>query len=133
MATLSVPLVAILLGTYNGAAFLEEQLSSLGRQEHSHWMVYASDDGSSDNTCELLTSFGVSHHAQLNLRHGPAQGFTANFLSLAADPSIEADYFAYCDQDDIWKPDKLKRALTFLQNAPRPALPSMAAGSNSLI
>jgi glycosyltransferase involved in cell wall biosynthesis len=115
---LSVPLVAILLGTYNGATFLREQLSSVAQQEHQNWILYVSDDGSTDHTRDIVGSFGRSGDVRFSLRTGPARGSTTNFLSLAVDGSIEADYFAYCDQDDIWKPEKLRRAIAHLQTAP---------------
>jgi glycosyltransferase involved in cell wall biosynthesis len=58
------------------------------------------------------------------MRRGPGRGFAANFLRLSCARDIEADYFAFCDQDDIWEPDKLRRALAWLtQIDPRtPAL-----------
>jgi len=91
--------VAVLLCTFNGELFLEEQLESLRRQRNVRVHVYASDDGSRDQTLHLLNacreSWGETH---LSIR------------SLICS-DIEADYFAYADQDDIWDPDKLSRAL----------------------
>jgi len=54
----------------------------------------------------------------------PAEGFVANFLSLTCKASIEADYYAYSDQDDVWESDKLERAVRWLQTVPEniPAL-----------
>jgi glycosyltransferase involved in cell wall biosynthesis len=106
------PRVAILLSTYNGALFLAEQLDSLIAQSHRNWVIYASDDGSSDATLDILRKYqekvGTS---KLVIVEGPRRGFSANFLSLIKKPEIEADFFAYCDQDDLWKADKLLRAL----------------------
>jgi hypothetical protein len=56
-----------------------------------------------------------------SIRSGPQQGHTRNFLSLAQDQSIVADYFAFSDQDDIWYPDKIERALSFLETIPQSA------------
>jgi glycosyltransferase involved in cell wall biosynthesis len=112
--------VTILLCTRNGGEFLEEQLASIASQSFPHWRIVASDDGSSDTTIAVLRSFVARHGGQqrLEIRKGPDRGPTANFLSLAADPAIDGTYFAYCDQDDVWYPDKLERAVGWLASVP---------------
>jgi glycosyltransferase involved in cell wall biosynthesis len=108
----NAPLVAILLCTYNGDRFLAEQLDSLEAQAHQNWMVRASDDGSTDQTLEILQQYQAKWPAgKLTIRSGPQRGFCQNFLSLACDPEIKADYYAFCDQDDVWLPSKLSVAL----------------------
>ena len=113
-----MPSVAILLCTFNGAGFLPAQLSSYTDQLLADWRIYASDDGSSDETCAILSEFqrrlGPS---RMEMRDGPRGGYVANFLSLACDPSIGADYYAFSDQDDIWESEKLSRAVNWLQSA----------------
>lgn len=54
----------------------------------------------------------------MHLHQGPNQGFVANFLSLVCNPEIEADYFAFCDQDDLWHKDKIEHAIKYLQRFP---------------
>lgn len=111
--------VAILLCTRNGDRFLPQQLDSLRAQTHSNWKVWASDDSSTDSTLGVLGAYaGRWERGQMSIRPGPGKGFVANFLSLACDVSIEADYFAFCDQDDVWDADKLERALTWLATVP---------------
>lgn len=106
-----VPLVAILLCTYKGARFLAEQLDSLEGQTHQNWIVIASDDGSTDQTLEILRQYQAKWPAgKLTIRSGPQKGFCQNFLYLACDPEIKADYYAFCDQDDVWLPSKLEVA-----------------------
>jgi glycosyltransferase involved in cell wall biosynthesis len=106
------PLVAILLCTYNGARFLAEQLDSLESQTHQNWVVFASDDGSTDQTLEILQQYQAKWPSgKLTIRSGPQKGFSQNFLSLACDPEIKANYYAFCDQDDVWLPEKLSIAL----------------------
>jgi glycosyltransferase involved in cell wall biosynthesis len=120
-----VPKVAILLSTYRGQHYLAEQLDSFSAQTHSDWEVWASDDGSADGTLEILDAYQKKWpDGKLSVRAGPAQGFAANFLALTCDDRIRADYYAYSDQDDIWHPDKLERAVRWLERvAPgRPAL-----------
>lgn len=106
------PLVAILMGTHNGAKFLPEQLDSLQAQTHQNWALIVSDDGSTDDTLRILKAFQAKWpNSKLIIKEGSKQGFCANFLSLACDPEIRADYYAFCDQDDVWLPSKLEIAL----------------------
>lgn len=111
------PLVAILLCTYNGARFLAEQLDSLESQTHQNWIIFASDDGSTDQTLEILQQYQAKWPAgKITIRSGPQKGFCQNFLSLACDPQIRADYYAFCDQDDVWLPEKISAALSILNS-----------------
>jgi glycosyltransferase involved in cell wall biosynthesis len=111
--------VAILLCTFNGARFLPSQLSSYTDQTWHDWRLFASDDGSSDDTATILTQYQKTIGSnRMQIRTGPRRGFVINFLSLICDPSIDADYYAYSDQDDIWEPDKLARAIDVLQKVP---------------
>jgi glycosyltransferase involved in cell wall biosynthesis len=125
--------VAILLCTFNGAAFLAEQLDSIEKQDHQHWTVVASDDGSSDETPAILARFANRHTHRVEIRRGPSQGsFVANFRTLACDPQIDAEFFAFCDQDDVWFPDKLTRALAVLARQ-NPAVPAVYCGRTLII
>ena len=111
--------VAILLCTLNGARFLPQQLASLEAQDFTDWRVIASDDGSQDATLSLLEDFREKHGAErVQIRRGPRRGFVANFLSLLCDPAVQDGCYAFCDQDDIWLPDKLSRARRCLMSAP---------------
>src|SRR5215831_4737190 len=110
--------VAILMCTKDGAAFLSEQLASIGRQTHGNWSLIVSDDGSRDATLNMLSRFAEGRPQKVTVRGGPRQGVCANFLSLAADRGIAADYFAFSDQDDIWYADKIERALRWLGTVP---------------
>jgi len=114
-----MPSVAILLCTLNGARFLPSQLASFEQQEFPHWHVLASDDGSSDETNAILSIFQRKHGAdKVDIRIGPRKGPVANFLSLACEQNLKGDYFAFSDQDDIWEPDKLARAVGWLRKIP---------------
>ena len=106
------PLVAILMGTMNGARFLPEQLDSLAAQTHQNWVLFASDDGSTDDTINILKAYQAKWPAgKLMIKEGPKSGFCTNFQSMACHPGIKADYYAFCDQDDIWLPSKLEVAV----------------------
>lgn len=111
--------VAILLCTYHGQHYLAEQLDSFAAQTYANWEVRTSDDGSQDKTRSILEAYKQKWPAgRLHVSAGPAQGFAANFLSLTCNASIEADFYAYSDQDDIWDADKLARAVQWLESVP---------------
>lgn len=131
-ASVGAAQIAILMCTKNGAAFLEEQLKSIVDQTHANWSLFVSDDGSTDGTGEILKRFFDNHSQKTVVRNGPDKGVCANFLSLGTDPTIDADYFAFCDQDDIWYKDKLERALTWLVAVPDD-VPALYCGRTELI
>ena len=100
--------VAILLATFNGEKFLAEQLDSLQAQSVKNWRLYVSDDGSTDSTVDIIKRYQEAWGSdKLHYRLGPQKGFAQNFLGLACDPEIKADFYAFCDQDDFWLPKKL--------------------------
>lgn len=117
--------VALLLATYNGQRFLGAQLASLAEQLHPDIDIWASDDGSTDQTSPLLNEAAAGWaKGEFHVLHGPRLGFAENFRSLLVNPAIQADYFAFCDQDDLWDCDKLSAALAWLkaQESDLPAL-----------
>lgn len=107
----ALPRITILLCTFNGARFLAAQLASIEQQTHSNWRLIVSNDGSTDDTLTIIRHFADRVCQPVEIRHGPGRGAAANFLSLATDPEIDGDLFAFCDQDDVWHPAKLSRAL----------------------
>jgi len=111
------------MGTYNGARYLSEQLESIKAQSYQHWNLLVSDDGSSDETLQILQKFrGDCDRQQISIVQGSREGFGANFLSLVLNSDLEGDYFAFSDQDDIWLPQKLEHALDSVSQFPA-ALP----------
>lgn len=117
------------MATYNGDVYLDQQLDSIEQQSFINWRLIVSDDGSTDQTIEILTRRQIKWgHEKLEIRRGRQQGFATNFLSLAIDPSIQADYFAFCDQDDYWLPEKLSRAIEYLSNGALPGKPNLYCG-----
>lgn len=115
--------VAILLATHNGAHFLPEQLDSYLAQTLPGWQLLASDDASGDGTLAILDRFRRDHPGRVALVQGPRQGAAANFLSLI-QAAPDADYTAFSDQDDLWLPGKMARAVAMLSglSPDRPAL-----------
>lgn len=129
----SGPTVAILMGTFRGQQYLAEQLNSFAAQTHANWEVWASDDGSTDHTLEILEGFKARcPPGRLSILSGPGKGFVSNFLSLTCNTRIQADYYAYSDQDDVWDADKLERALRWLQGVPA-SVPALYCGRTRLV
>lgn len=109
--------VAILMTTYNGGRFLEAQLDSLQRQQWPTVDLYVSDDGSQDNTLEILADWGKKWtRGRFEILKGPRSGFSENFRSLMVLCGDDADYVAFCDQDDVWHPNKLHVAIDMLRS-----------------
>lgn len=117
--------VCILLGLYQGARFLQEQLDSFAAQSWPHWSLIVSDDGSRDQGPRIVADFAAAHpDRQITCRSGPQQGFARNFLSLLRAVPPDLPYAALSDQDDVWFPDKIERALTQLAAVP-PEVPAI--------
>lgn len=112
--------LTILLASYRGERFIAAQLDSIARQTFQDWRLIASDDGSNDATRAILADFAASRPTgQVHVIDGPRQGATQNFLhllSVAPDGPV-----AFCDQDDVWFPDKLARAVAALSAHDGPA------------
>lgn len=107
------PTVCILMSTYNGEKYLEEQIKSILQQEGVHTFILARDDGSKDQTKALLECYSnigkVSYYSGENL--GPAR----SFMRLLND-APDCEYYAFSDQDDFWKPEKLRTAVEVLKS-----------------
>lgn len=110
------------MATYQGAAYLPEQLASLRAQKDVDWLLWASDDGSHDGTWALLEDFRSEMPHAVRLLRGPGQGAATNFLSLLCHPDLPVGPVALADQDDVWAPDKLIRALAHLKGTEGPAV-----------
>lgn len=103
--------VAVLLATYNGERHLPALLDSLAAQTHADWRLVVRDDGSWDATVARLHAFAAAHPGKVSIETGPNLGAVAGFLALLRRPQADADAVAFCDQDDVWHPDKLARAV----------------------
>ncbi|MFA6310833.1 MAG: glycosyltransferase family 2 protein [Sterolibacterium sp.] len=125
--------VAILLCSMHGQHFIAEQLESIAAQTHRHWTVWVSDDGSQDDTHKIVSEYlGKWGNSRISIQSGPTQGYAANFLSLTRREGIQARYYAFADQDDIWEPDKLARAIARLNEVPVD-IPAMYCSRTRLI
>ncbi|WP_440058723.1 glycosyltransferase family 2 protein [Pseudomonas fragariae (ex Marin et al. 2024)] len=110
------PKVAVLLAAYNGMAWIEAQLDSILKQTNVCVSVFISVDTSTDGT-EAWCADYAQHHASISLLPpaGRFGGASRNFFRLIRDVDFSTfDYVAFSDQDDIWHPDKLQRAVAAL-------------------
>ena len=113
--------VAVLLPTFNGARFVEEQIRSLTENSTPftlHWL----DDHSTDNTRETVRTAALATGIDLKEWHQHQhQGWPATFFQLIE--CVEADIYMFCDQDDIWQPGKIDATVTsLLLDVARPVL-----------
>lgn len=107
--------IAILLCTFNGEKFIVEQIQSILNQTYQNFIIFISDDGSFDKTLDNIQQFN-SHieSGKIKISIGPLRGYGNNFLSNLIKHIDEADFFCYCDQDDIWNVRKLEYSLNIL-------------------
>ena len=107
--------VAVLLSTFNGGRFLQQQLNSLHEQTYPEIMILVRDDGSSDSTRSILDREQAKGRLDVlegNKNLGPALSFFELLRSAAALTTTE--YIAFCDQDDVWHPEKIEHAVSTL-------------------
>ena len=113
-AELSPDHVTVILSTFNGGEFLRAQLNSLHAQTHRNLSVIARDDGSSDATGTILNEERTTGRITL-LTGGKNLGAAASFLLLLKHAAeTNTDFVAFCDQDDVWLPEKISRAVAAL-------------------
>ncbi|EFK6851044.1 TPA: glycosyltransferase [Escherichia coli] len=110
--------IAILLAAYNGARWLEEQISSILQQTNVEVTIYVSIDLSNDETYLLVSKLALKEPRIIILPYGDIYGGAAkNFYRLICEVDYENyDYIALSDQDDVWRKNKLERACEFLKN-----------------
>ncbi|MCV6825654.1 MULTISPECIES: glycosyltransferase [Halocynthiibacter] len=107
------PLCAVLLAVCDPKEYLDEQLESLGHQMDVEIDLYLSDD--SENFRQLNAKCKV---LSPKVFRGPKRGFAQNFRFLLEQVERNAEYAAFCDQDDVWDNDKLVRAVRALEEVP---------------
>jgi rhamnosyltransferase len=115
----SIPGVLVLMATRNGQSWVDEQLESILRQQDVDLRVLVRDDGSSDDTPERIRAW-ASRHPRVSLLadRTPTGSAAGNFFALmdACDPA-NTEFIAFADQDDVWHPRKLARAVEALRRS----------------
>ncbi len=120
----------ILLSTYDGERYLEPLLASVLGQDHPCFSILTRDDGSSDATAAILRRHAGA--GKLRVLEGDHVGTTASFIELLRTVDADAEHFAFCDQDDIWLPDKLRRATRWLADE-RSDTPALYCGRTRIV
>ncbi len=106
--------VEVLLPTYNGAKFLLAMLKSISAQSYPNVLLTVRDDGSSDETHKLLLQY-ADCHPNMRVMQGERLGAMGSFFYLLQHAASDTEYFAFCDQDDVWLPDKVERAVAAIR------------------
>ena len=109
-------MIAILMSTYNGARYLAEQLDSILAQTYADWKLTVRDDGSTDDTLRILQQYAKADKRISVLTDGENIGACRSFERLLTQCE-DAEYYAFCDQDDVWRSDKLALSLDAIQQA----------------
>ena len=105
-------MIVILLSTYNGEKYLKDQLDSILSQSYKNFEIIARDDGSSDETINILKSYNIKI---LDTDKNLGAKLSFSVLLDYAVTNTDADYFMFCDQDDIWKNDKIEKTITMMK------------------
>ncbi len=111
--------VTILLATYNGEKFVEEQIDSILKQTYTNWELFIHDDGSNDNTVKILENLSKKYQDKIflikdDVKFGNPKD---NFIHILNKiPLQKFDYFMFCDQDDAWLPEKVEKSVKKITN-----------------
>lgn len=100
-------MIDILMATYNGGRYIRNQILSLQQQTYEDWRLLVRDDGSSDNTLEIVKSF-MDNDPRIILIKDDLGNLGAGKCFLELTKYAQADYVMFCDQDDIWFEKKIQ-------------------------
>lgn len=115
-----MPQVLIMMATYNGEKYLQEQLDSILAQTHANWELIIQDDGSTDSTLSIIEKYCLTD-SRIRLLHNdsPYHGAFWNFHILANrfKKTDHYDFYMFCDQDDIWYKNKIEILLNMMRES----------------
>ena len=111
--------IEILLASYNGAAYIRQQIDSIMAQTEGDWRLVFSDDGSADGTAEILDAYVRQYPDRMTRVHSGRRFGNArdHFFWLMKQSAAEIMFF--CDQDDVWRPDKMQKMKAAMEQAQR--------------
>lgn len=124
--------VQVLLSAYNGEQYISEQIQSILNQTHAAVSILIRDDGSTDKTMELLDQWVTTHPDKIKLIKGTNVGVVSSFFELLRAADAEADYYCFCDQDDVWLDHKVEHAIARLDSSIYTEVPAMVFTSTYL-
>ena len=98
------------MSTYNGHKYLDKQLKSIAEQTVvNHLTLYIRDDGSKDDTFDIIDKW--KNKINIVLYKEKNAGPAMSFWQLLMKSEVKADYYAFCDQDDVWDKDKIEKGI----------------------
>lgn len=124
--------VHVLLSAYNGEQYISEQIQSILNQTYPFISILIRDDGSTDQTVEVLEELMNIHPHKIKLIKGTNVGVVSSFFELLRAADTEADYYCFCDQDDVWLEHKVEHAITRLNSSIHTDVPAMVFTSTYL-
>lgn len=105
------------MAAYNGAAYIGEQIDSILGQTDTHWHLTVSDDGSTDGTDAVIDAYAQCYPERISRVFAPRRFGEARAHFFWLTEHCDAQYIAYCDDDDTWREDKLEKLRKAMQDA----------------
>ena len=115
-----IPIVTVVMSTYNGEKYISEQIDSILKQNCVRVKLYIRDDGSKDNTRQMIEEY-AKRYDNIYYEFGENVGFSKSFL-YALKNAPDAQYYAFSDQDDVWSEDKIITTIALIQDVAGAAL-----------
>lgn len=111
-------MITIIMATFNGQEYIEEQLNSIRTQTYKDWKLVVRDDGSKDKTVDILQKFAkeVEQEVIIKVNEKPSGSAKKNFALLLQDVQDDS-YVMFTDQDDVWKKDKIEVTYSAMRSA----------------
>lgn len=121
-------IVNIILASYNGEKYINEQIDSIVNSYFTNWKLFIFDDGSKDKTCQIAEDYVKKYPGKIHfIKNEKNKGVTLNFLdainqigkinNYTENVIDNKNYYMFCDQDDFWMPDKIDRTLNQMKKA----------------
>ena len=108
--------VNVIMSTYNGAKYIKEQIDSILIQKDVQIHLSVRDDGSKDETIEIVEDYINKYPDKISLIRGENEGYKKSFIDCLKSSSSDFDYYAFSDQDDMWQEDKCISAIKAIES-----------------
>lgn len=115
-------MIDIVMATYNGSKFLENQILSLLQQTYKDWKLIIHDDGSVDSTIEIIDKY-IKQDKRISLIQDNKKGLKSGKNFLHTLQYSTSEYVIFCDQDDIWLENKLKELMGLMSVSDKSDIP----------
>ena len=109
-------MIAILMSTYNGERYLREQIDSILTQTNKDWRLYIRDDGSRDSTLAIIHEYSQLYPDKVILEKDDLGNLGPGSSFMCLLEVVDAEYYMFCDQDDVWMPTKIEKTFFKLRS-----------------